>query len=108
MYTYLVTYDDCFYLHTMIFLLTYVLRYSSKLKELIPQIRVTSYASIDVNNKIGLHTEKQRQITLINVIENRYFQCNKTRSFQYTRHLLTYDDPLIQRLCVKLCGELVK
>ena len=40
----------------------------------IPQIRVTSYAFIDVNNKIGLHTEKQRQIILINVIENRYFQ----------------------------------
>jgi hypothetical protein len=82
-----------FYLHTTIiftyirrlFLLTYLPQHSSKLKELcgntfvnwrknIPQIRVTSYAFIDVNNKIGLHTEKQRQIILINVIENRYFQ----------------------------------
>ena len=43
-------------------------------KKYIPQIRVTSYGFIDVNNKIGLHTEKQRQITLINVIENRYIQ----------------------------------
>ena len=34
-----------------------------------------------------LHTPLQRQIILINVIENRYFQCNKTKSFQYTRYL---------------------
>ena len=38
---------------------------------------------------MGLPTEKH-QIMLINVIENRYFQCNKTRPFQYTRYLLTY------------------
>ena len=38
-----------------------------------------------LHNKIGLPTEKQQQIILINVIENRYFQCNKTRFFQYTR-----------------------
>ena len=79
-------------------------RYSSKLKELpgdtganwlryvlfsrknLPQIRVTSYAFVDVNNKIGLYTEKQRQIILINVI--------KLGSFN-TPDLLTYDDLLI-------------
>ena len=86
---FLLTYDDRFYLHTTnltteinvqvftyirrLFLLTYgifftyILGYSSKLKELMPQIRVTSYAFIDVNNKIGLHIEKQRQIILISV-----------------------------------------
>ena len=35
---------------------------------------------------------------LIDVIENRYFQCNLTRFFQCTRYLLTYYDHLIQRL----------
>ena len=85
------TYADRLYFHTTGFF-TYIPQYSSKIKEMrgdtganwlryvlfsrknIPQILVTSYAFIDVNNKIGLFKEKQRQISLINVIKNRYFQ----------------------------------
>ena len=41
-----------------------------------------------LHNKIGLPIEKQHQIMLINIIENRFFQCNKTRFFQYTHYLI--------------------
>ena len=65
----------------------------------IPQTRVTSYATIDVNNKIGLQTEKQRQIILINVIENRYQPTfNEIKLGPFNTLVITYDDPLIQRL----------
>ena len=67
----------------------------------IPQIRVTSYATTDVNNKIGLYMENQLQIILINVIENRYFHTSniiKLGPFN-TPDLLTYNYHLIKRLC---------
>ena len=63
------------------------------------KINFTSYATIDVNNKIGLFTEKQRQISLINVIENRYPPTfNEIKLGPFNTLVITYDDPLIQRL----------